>query len=105
MTKTWTTYQEYWTIHFTYFDYWVSKKPYRLITVKHLIFAWPYFREAITHDLFTRLYIRDLPYLLLLSLHKELLARTLFSCLYDLTNLRENKVLVNKKSLTVPLIV
>ena len=71
-------------------------------TVKHLLFPWPYFREAVTHDLFTRLNIRDLPYLLLLSLHKELLVRTLFSRLYDLANLRENKVLANKKYFTVP---
>ena len=32
---------------------------YISITVKHLLFAWPYFREAIIHDLFTRLYFRD----------------------------------------------
>ena len=70
-------------------------------TVNHLIFAGPYLREAITIDVFTRLYFRDLPYPLLLSLHKELLARTLFSRLYDLWNLRENKVLANKKCFTV----
>ena len=34
-------------------------------TVKHLLFAWHYFREAITEDIFTRLYFRDLSYLVL----------------------------------------
>ena len=27
----------------------------QVYTVKHLLFAWPYFREIITHDLFTGL--------------------------------------------------
>ena len=39
-------------------------------TVKHLLFAWPYFREVVTDDLFTKLYFRDSPCLLLLSSHK-----------------------------------
>ena len=34
-------------------------------TVKHLLFAWPYFRETIAQYLFTRLYFRDSSYLLL----------------------------------------
>ena len=72
-----------------------------LITVKHLLFAWPYFREAITHYLFTRPYFRDLRNLLPKSLDNELLARTLFSRLYALANLRENKTLANEKCFTV----
>ena len=32
-------------------------------TVKHLFFAWPYFRELMTLDLFTRLYFRDFHFL------------------------------------------
>ena len=38
-------------------------------TVKHLLFAWPYFREVISLDLFTRLYFRDSSYILLYYLH------------------------------------
>ena len=36
-----------------------------LSTVKHLFFAWPYFRELMTLDLFTRLYFRDYSFLVL----------------------------------------
>ena len=32
-------------------------------TVKHLLFAWPYFREAINWDIFTILYFSDLSFL------------------------------------------
>ena len=35
------------------------------LTVNHLLFAWPYFRETIAHHLFTTLYFRDSSYLLL----------------------------------------
>ena len=34
-------------------------------TVKHLLFAWPYFREVINVSIFTRLYLRDLPSIIL----------------------------------------
>ena len=34
-------------------------------TLKHLLFPWPYFRDAINHDLFTRRYFRDMQFLLL----------------------------------------
>ena len=33
-----------------------------LHTVKHLLFAWPYFRNAIIWEIFTRLYFHDLSY-------------------------------------------
>ena len=55
-------------------------------TVKHLLFVWPYFREVISLDLFTRHYFRDSSYILLYSLHQKLLARTLFLRLYALAN-------------------
>ena len=42
--------------HCTYKEY---------VTVKHLLFAWPYFREVISKDLFTRFYFRNSSYLLL----------------------------------------
>ena len=35
------------------------------ITVKHLFFAWPYFREVIDQNLFTGLYFRDYEIILL----------------------------------------
>ena len=70
-------------------------------TVKHLSFAWPYFREATNLDIFTRLYFSDLSYFVLWSKHNKLLARTLFSRFYALANLRENKVLANKKCFIV----
>ena len=34
-------------------------------TVKHLLFACPYFLEATTQDIFTGLYFRDLSYIVL----------------------------------------
>ena len=34
-------------------------------TVKHVFFAWPYFRELMTFDLYTRLYFRDYSFLVL----------------------------------------
>ena len=43
-------------IHFTHVQ---------VITVKHLLFAWPYFREATTLQIFTRLNFRDVSYLVL----------------------------------------
>ena len=74
---------------------------YYLITVKHLYFAWPYFRESIALVIFTRLYFRDLSKLLLSSIHYNILSRTLFLRPHVLANLRENKVLANKKCFTV----
>ena len=58
------------------------KKSYKLTgktTVKHLFFAWPYFRETMPLDRFARLYIRVLSKLLIKCIHYKLFARTLFS--------------------------
>ena len=59
---------------------------FNFITVKHLFFALPYFRNVSAFDIFTRLYFRDLTYLLL----HNMLWRGFYFSLYALANLRKN---------------
>ena len=60
---------------------------YPLSTIKHLLFAWPYFHKVITLDIFMRLYFCDLSHIVHEFLHQKLLARTSFSGLSAFANL------------------
>ena len=71
------------------------------LNANHLLIMRHYICEAVVMNLFMIFYFPDYLNLQLQSIHKKLLARTLFLCLFDFTNLRENKALANKKCFTI----
>ena len=62
---------------------------------KHLLFLRSYFREANILCIFMRLYFQDMS-LCSIIFTLEIIGEYLYSRLYALTSLRENKVLANK---------
>ena len=70
------------------------------ITVKHLFFVWPYFREATILSIFPRLTFANCP-LLFYNPYMISYWQGFYFRYNGLANLRQNKVLANKRCFTV----